>query len=265
MKRLAISVLLMMCLEASAQVTPAPGDQIETLVFTGTATCIAQPGVANASATCSGSGPITGTYSLDLTTNTIVGSWSFSTPFGVVSSHQTSPSDYPFPGCGYGDRGGQNFNEPTYVWAFFEIQTYIEYPCTVIQEFSINLYFPPTDTAEVGALLPAGSSPALASGNACYYSGTNGYGRTCDLYYSITGTTALASASLQVTTTTLPTATSSQPYSTTLAAIYGSGAAMHGRFCQGRFRLALHSVRAEFCLLREFRLRLRAPTRLLFR
>ena len=105
MKRSAIYVLLTVCLEASAQVTPAPGDQIETLVFTGTATCVAQPGVANARATCSGSAPVTGTYSLDLTTKSIVGPWSFSTPFGgvdgliaapVISSNQTTS---PFYGC----------------------------------------------------------------------------------------------------------------------------------------------------------------------
>jgi streptogramin lyase len=219
MKRSAIYVLLTVCLEASAQVTPAPGDQIETLVFTGTATCVAQPGVANARATCSGSAPVTGTYSLDLTTKSIVGPWSFSTPFGgvdgliaapVISSNQTTS---PFYGCISNSHSFGPSNVSGSINVQFGTQSVIEYPCTVVQEFNINFLFPGADTEETGA---------LASGYACYFSGSNGYS-TCDLYYSITGTTALASASLQVTTT-LPTATSSQTYSTTLAAIYGSGA-----------------------------------------
>jgi hypothetical protein len=55
-------------------------DQIENLVFTGTATCTAS------SCSSFGTGPITGTFTLDVTTQTFEDAWSFSTPFGMISS-----------------------------------------------------------------------------------------------------------------------------------------------------------------------------------
>jgi hypothetical protein len=179
-------LLLTMCPAASAQVTSAPGDQIETLVFTGTATCAAQPGVTNANATCSGSGPITGTYSLDLTTKTIVGSFSFSTPFGGVDDLTAAPViisglSSPFYGCGSNPYTYGPSNVSGSIYVEFGNQSYIEYPCTVIETYSINFFFPAADTEEIGA---------LASGNACYESGQNGYA-VCDLYYNITGTFAV--------------------------------------------------------------------------
>jgi len=63
-------------------------DTVLTLAFTGTATC--ETGFAYQE--CSSGGPVTGTYSLDVNTQTIVGAWSFTTPYGVISSTMTGAS-----------------------------------------------------------------------------------------------------------------------------------------------------------------------------
>jgi hypothetical protein len=69
-------------------VTGASADTIVNLNFTGTATCtfgfICGSTVA----------PFTGTYSLDVNTQTIVGPWSFSTPFGTLSSTATNATAF---------------------------------------------------------------------------------------------------------------------------------------------------------------------------
>ena len=61
-------------------------DVIENLLFAGTATC------TDGACASFGTGPLTGTYSFDVTTQTIVGPWSFFTPFGVLDSNQAGAS-----------------------------------------------------------------------------------------------------------------------------------------------------------------------------
>lgn len=135
-------------------VASAKADTIENLVFTGTATC---EGPA-----CNSfpSGSVTGTYSLDVTTQMIVGAWSFTTPFGVYSS---SSDDTVV--SRLGDIG-----------AFFSVS---DGPLL----WQVNLFYPGTDTLQIGALANDGNSyttytlgPILGN-------------------YPVTGTTALASIS----------------------------------------------------------------------
>jgi hypothetical protein len=132
-------------------------DVIENLVFTGTATC--------EDATCSsfGTGPITGTYSLDVTTQTLVGAWSFSMPSGVISSSDSGATDFLV------DRFGDinpGFLEASGVTAF------------------LQFFFPITDTTEIGSV-----SATTNSSDAGIYVSTH----ASDPDYTITGTTALVS------------------------------------------------------------------------
>lgn len=60
----------------------AKADQFENLSFNGNATCL------DTDCSSFGSGTVTGTYTLDVTTQQVVGAWSFSTPFGLLSSTQ---------------------------------------------------------------------------------------------------------------------------------------------------------------------------------
>jgi hypothetical protein len=70
---------------ATAIAAPAANaDIIEHLVFTGTATC--ESGFFHQECTPGSVGPLTGTYTLDVTTQQIVGPWSFTSPFASFSS-----------------------------------------------------------------------------------------------------------------------------------------------------------------------------------
>jgi hypothetical protein len=147
---------LMICVVSSSRADSA---DIENLVFTGTATC-EDPSCAGF-----GNGPLTGTYSLDVDTQTIVGPWSFFTPFGVISSTDAGASAGIFnPSGDYESVFAEDTSSP----AFFEF---------------VHLWFPGTDPQEIGALDPLGSS------NACYnLPGTE----SCTPGYDVTGSTALA-------------------------------------------------------------------------
>jgi len=148
-------LLLTICLAASAK-----ADMIENLVFTGTATCR----VTSPCSQLPPSGPLTGTYTLDVTTQTIVGAWSFSTPFGVISSSDAGAQ------ASVVVRGG-DINP-----AFEEVtSTFVEF---------IQFFFPGTDIQEIGALATNFASDACID---------NGVGdRTCSAAYVITGATAIA-------------------------------------------------------------------------
>jgi hypothetical protein len=144
----------------------AKADVIENLVFTGTATC------GDSNCANFGSGPLTGTYSLDVTAQSIVGSWSFSTPFGEVSSSDAGADGFVV------DRFGDvnpEFTETTSTPLFFDF---------------VQLFFPGTDTQEIGAL-----DTTNAGSDACINiaGGVDG-GPACDPDYVISGTTALAAA-----------------------------------------------------------------------
>jgi hypothetical protein len=106
--------------------SPAQADVLENLVFSGTATCTL--------AHCApfGSGPITGSYTLDLTTNTIVGPWSFSTPFATLSS--ADPGAATLVGLVMGNVGA----------------TFVEDTPTF--EEGVTIFFPGNDPKQLGAL-----------------------------------------------------------------------------------------------------------------
>jgi hypothetical protein len=114
-------VLLTIGLVASAK-----ADTIENLSFDGFANCI------DSFCASFGSGPVSGTYSLDVNMQTIVGPWSFSTPFAVISSSGTGANS------SIVDRFGDinpGFAEDTSTFAEF-----------------VQFFFPGADTQEIGAL-----------------------------------------------------------------------------------------------------------------
>jgi hypothetical protein len=117
-------------------------DVIENLTFAGSATC----GDANCSSF--GSGPVFGSYTADITSGTVVGPWSFSTPLGVMSS-TTAGSDATIV-----DRFGD-------INVAFEEATPFEF---------IQFFFPAADTQLIGALASNIVSDACtpASTSSCY-------------------------------------------------------------------------------------------------
>lgn len=150
--RVTLSCLfLTTCLVASAK-----ADVVENLVFTGTATC------GDTFCASFGSGPLTGAYSLDVTTQTIVGPWSFSTPFGVISSNDPGASTLVM---SWGIYTEAYFDELTSPPPFFEFVQFI---------------FPGTDTQQIGAV--------TSFSNACQnLPGTVG----CKPVYTVAGSNAL--------------------------------------------------------------------------
>ena len=147
--------LFVILAQASAYAT----DIVESLVFTGTATCVS---------TCDGfgsSGSLTGAYTLDVTTQTIVGPWSFSTPFGVLSSSDTGASAVIV--NRFGDINPE-FQEQTSSPNFLEF---------------VQFFFPNTDTQEIGALATNINS------DACFNTSTPTQAQ-CSPAYTITGTSA---------------------------------------------------------------------------
>lgn len=142
--------------------TQATADTIENLTFTGTATC------TDSFCTSYGSGSISGTWSLDLTTNTIVGPWSFSTPFGVLSSTTAGASANTISSSPAG--GGVPVDG-----SFFELNAGTLFDW-------VGLSFPTTDPQQLGAVSTTGLSLA------CVPFGTG----FCYPDYLITGTSALS-------------------------------------------------------------------------
>ena len=143
---------------------PVASGQVKNLVFNGTATCI------NSSCSSFGSGPITGNYSLDVVSQKIVGVWSFTTPFGVISSSQT---------------GANAFIENRFgdINPAFSVNTSsnLEY---------VQFYFPGNDAGQIGRLATNLNS------NACVNipGGQNGQ-PACIADYVITGATTAAGQS----------------------------------------------------------------------
>lgn len=154
---MALSCLLLMAVSVKADTA-----DIENLVFTGTATCFL------ASCAGFGSGPLTGTYSLDVDTQTIVGPWSFSTPFGTIASTDTGASAPISSVPGTSDIGPA-FQEVTTSPNFFEF---------------VFLLFPSTNLQEIGPLATDIHS------DACY--NLPGPALACTAGYVVTGSTTFA-------------------------------------------------------------------------
>jgi hypothetical protein len=140
---------------------PANADTVESLSFTGTATC------TDSFCTSYGSGSLTGAWSLDLTTNTIVGQWSFSTPFGVLSSTAAGSSAHTISSSPAG--GGVPVDG-----------SYFQLSAGTVFDW-VALSFPTTDPQQLGAVSTTGLSLA------CVPFGTG----FCYPDYVITGTSIL--------------------------------------------------------------------------
>jgi uncharacterized protein (TIGR03437 family) len=149
----------------SVTVTPGsqPTDTIENLEFTGTATCT--------EAYCShfGSGPLTGTYSLDVTSQTIVGAWTFSGPFGTISSSDAGAT--------------ATVSVSSVIEPLFQVDT-----ATVLEFVKIN--FPSSDVQQLGTIVTGPGTDASIN----VPGGLNGK-PACAPDYLITGSTSLVSAS----------------------------------------------------------------------
>jgi hypothetical protein len=125
---------------------------MESLFYTGTAKC------TDSFCTSYGSGSLTGNWSLDLTTNTIVGPWSFSTPFGVLSSTAAGASAYTISSSSAG--GGVPVDG-----------SYFQLSAGMLFEW-VGLSFPTTDPQQLGAVSTTGLSlacdPFAAPVPSCY-------------------------------------------------------------------------------------------------
>ena len=162
-----MSCLAPSCLLAIGLSPGAKADLIENLSFTGTATCT--------DSVCSsfGSGPVSGTYTLDVTAQTIVGSWSFTTPWAVISSGAVGAGANVAMRLGDYNPGFSILNG-----SLFE---------------GIQFYFPIPD--EVGALVlnPGGFGGVLAGGgDGCVNDGN----ALCDPDYAVSGATTLLSSNV---------------------------------------------------------------------
>jgi hypothetical protein len=145
----------------------ARADVIENLEFSGTATCV------DTNCSSFGSGPLTGTYSLDVTMQTIVGPWSFSTPFGVIASSDAGASAAVFFRSGDNNPG---FEDTTSTPPFLQF---------------VQFYFPGADNQEIGPLdtTTFSGDPVLAGGgDACI---NNAGSTSCDPDYAVAGATRL--------------------------------------------------------------------------
>src|SRR5215472_748410 len=93
MRNLAVISALVLAFNISV----ARADVIEDLSFKGTATCknINVPGQTCTPGT---TGPLTGTYKLDVTTQMIIGNWLFASPFGSFASSDPGASATVFDG-----------------------------------------------------------------------------------------------------------------------------------------------------------------------
>jgi len=158
-----LKCLLLMVFPTAA----AKADLIETLAFTGTATCGPPYTVCSSFPT----GPLNGTYSLDVDAQAIVGSWSFSTPFASFSSADTGAT------AGLVDRFGD-------INPYFAVTT----TAPLFLEF-VQFYFPLSDPQEIGPL--ASNDPSDACVN--LQGGFNG-ARACYPAYVVTGSTSLVSS-----------------------------------------------------------------------
>jgi hypothetical protein len=130
--------VLALALSFIALALPAKADQLENLLFTGFGTCL------DANCSSFGSGAVTGTYTLDVTTQTVVGPWSFSTPFGSISSTQV---------------GAQTLVDATPPAGFEQENAYFQINSGVPGGFDfIWLFFPNTDLSQTGPIDPTAST-----------------------------------------------------------------------------------------------------------
>jgi hypothetical protein len=111
----------------------ARADTIENLQFVGTATC--EPNFEFQECTPGPLGAVTGQYELDVDMQTIVGPWSFETPFGVMSSTMSGASAVVGPVTLI---NGDDYE------AAFQIST-----ATLLEDLA--LVFPAPDDEELGA------------------------------------------------------------------------------------------------------------------
>jgi hypothetical protein len=143
-----IKALFFLALLLIVPVFAQADDVIENLVFTGTATC------TDGACAGFGTGPITGTYSFDVTTQTIVGPWSFSTPFGVLASTQA------------GARAAIDYEGPPYV-PEVEADFTVSVNPPPFLEF-VSLRWDPSNLTQLGPVAFADACIPVPGQNVCY-------------------------------------------------------------------------------------------------
>ena len=148
-----ISVVVWGLLFAACIATPIKADVLENLTFSGYATCI------QTYCSATGNGPISGNYTLDVTTQTIVGPWSFTAPFGTVSTTIAGPAAAIYTFTGENDSYFTNS-----YGTFYQ---------------GVSLTFALTNLTELGAIdsSTSGACVAFPHGGGCYgdysFTGTN--------------------------------------------------------------------------------------------
>jgi uncharacterized protein (TIGR03437 family) len=173
-RTLCVGVVLAAVLGSSV----AKADTIENLVFTGTATCLS--GFPHQQCTPGSSGAVSGTYTLDVTSQQIVGAWSFTSPFGSFSSTDPGASAVVNVGA---MNSGVSYDIPEF---FVETST-----------FNAVISFGFTGTmalSELGAISTPQPVEGVVSGICQDIPGTNPPG--CEPDVSIAGSTALAAGPL---------------------------------------------------------------------
>jgi hypothetical protein len=150
----------------------ATADAIEHLEFTGTATCLTGEFTFDFPECSPGSsGPVTGNYFLDVNEQTIVGPWSFTTPFGSFSS---------------GDSGaiGEVFDGVMNLGVSYDFGQFEEETATFNQVLALAF----TNTSEVGAITTIGVLSEICQS----VPGSNPPG--CEPDVAVAGATALISS-----------------------------------------------------------------------
>jgi|SRR5579884_1618086 len=145
----------------------AKADTVENLVFAGTATCETGFG---ANQQCSSGGSVTGAYNLDVDNQTIVGSWLFTTPYGVFSSSSPGSHAEVFPRT----QGGFSDEEVDF---------------SLIPNAVLSLAFAVPNVDELGAVVPLAAGLGYASAICQNVAGGPG----CVPDVSLSGITAAAS------------------------------------------------------------------------
>jgi uncharacterized protein (TIGR03437 family) len=200
----------------------AKADTIENLVFTGMATCLS--GFPHQECTPGSSGAVSGTYTLDVTSQQIIGAWSFTSPFGSFSSIDPGAFAKVYVGV---MNGGVSYNIPEFSLETPTFNAVIDFGFTGA-----------TALSELGAISTPANIQVVVSGICQNVPDTSPAG--CEPDVSIAGATALATVPVITPGGVVPIDSSSttiEPGS--WISIYGNNLAATTTLWNGNFPTAL--------------------------